>query len=167
MKILVVDDHALIRDALQGLMKKLKRGAVVLEASDSRQAMEVIARESELSLVLLDLNLPDRDGFLVLADIRERYPAIAVVVLSALQDRAKVMRALELGSAGYIPKSVRREVMISALQLVFAGGVYIPPEVQRGRKPPMRCRSPQAAIVRSCHRWRSGSRIGNSRCWPC
>jgi len=56
MKILVVDDHALIRDALQGLMKKLKRGAVVLEASDSRQAMEVIARESELSLVLLDLN---------------------------------------------------------------------------------------------------------------
>jgi DNA-binding NarL/FixJ family response regulator len=129
MKILVVDDHALIRDALQGLMKKLKRGAVVLEASDSRQAMEVIARESELSLVLLDLNLPDRDGFLVLADIRERYPAIAVVVLSALQDRAKVMRALELGAAGYIPKSVRREVMISALQLVFAGGVYIPPEV--------------------------------------
>src|ERR1700758_3802922 len=116
MKILVVDDHALIRDALQGLMKKLKRGAVVLEASDSRQAMEVIARESELSLVLLDLNLPDRDGFLVLADIRERYPAIAVVVLSALQDRAKVMRALELGAAGYIPKSVRREVMISALQ---------------------------------------------------
>ena len=129
MKILVVDDHALIRDALQRVMKKLKRGVIVLEASDGHQAMEVLGREPDLRLVLLDLNLPDRDGFLVLADIRERYPAIAVVVLSALQDRAKVMHALELGAAGYIPKSVRREVMISALQLVFAGGVYIPPEV--------------------------------------
>lgn len=129
MKILVVDDHALIRDALQGVMKKIKRGAIVLEASDSRQAMDVLASQPDLSLVLLDLNLPDRDGFLLLADIRERYPAVAVVVLSALQDRARVMQALELGAAGYIPKSVRREVMISALQLVFSGGVYIPPEV--------------------------------------
>ena len=128
MKILVVDDHALIRDALQGVMKKLKRGAVVFEASDNRQAMEVLAREPDLNLVLLDLNLPDRDGFLVLADIRDRYPAVAVVVLSAFQDPAKVTQALELGAAGYIPKSVRREVMVSALQLVFAGGVYIPPE---------------------------------------
>jgi DNA-binding NarL/FixJ family response regulator len=129
MKILVIDDHALIRDALQGVMKKLKRGTVVLEASDSRQAMETLARETDLSLVLLDLNLPDRDGFLVLADIREHYPGVAVVVLSALQDRAKVMQALDLGAAGYIPKSVRREVSISALQLVFSGGVYLPPEL--------------------------------------
>jgi len=61
MKILVVDDHALIRDALQGVMKKIKRGAIVLEASDSRQAMEILAREPDLNLVLLDLNLPDRN----------------------------------------------------------------------------------------------------------
>jgi DNA-binding NarL/FixJ family response regulator len=59
MKILVIDDHALRRDALQGVMKKLKRGAVVLEASDSRQAMEILASETDLSLVLLDLDLPD------------------------------------------------------------------------------------------------------------
>lgn len=128
MKILVVDDHALIRDALQSVMKKLQRGAVMLEASDGRQALEILAEESDVSLVLLDLSLPDRDGFLVLADIRERCPATAVVVLSAIQERAKVVQALELGAAGYIPKSPRREVMVSALQLVFAGGIYIPPE---------------------------------------
>jgi DNA-binding NarL/FixJ family response regulator len=129
MKILIVDDHALIRDALQGLLKKLKRGAIVLEASDSRQAMDTVAADGDISLVLLDLNLPDRDGFSVLAELRERYPAVAIVMLSAIQERAKVLKALELGAVGYIPKSARREVMMSALQLVFAGGVYIPPEI--------------------------------------
>jgi DNA-binding NarL/FixJ family response regulator len=129
MKILIVDDHALIRDAMRGLLKKLKRGATVLEAADSRQAMEIIASHPDISLVLLDLSLPDSDGLQVLMELRERYPAIAIVVLSAVQERAKVMKALELGAVGYIPKSARREVMIGALTLIFAGGVYIPPEV--------------------------------------
>jgi DNA-binding NarL/FixJ family response regulator len=129
MKILIVDDHALIRDALQGLLKKLKRGAAVLEASDSRQAIDMVADNPDVGLVLLDLNLPDRDGFSVLAELRERHPAIAIVMLSAIQERATVMKALELGAVGYIPKSARREVMMSALQLIFAGGVYIPPEI--------------------------------------
>jgi DNA-binding NarL/FixJ family response regulator len=129
MKILVVDDHALIRDALQGVLKKLKRGAIVLEAADSRQAMETVAQHSDIGLILLDLNLPDRDGFDVLAELRERHPAVAIVVLSAMQDRGKVVKALDLGAVGYIPKSVRREVMLGALQLVFAGGIYIPPDI--------------------------------------
>lgn len=129
MKILIVDDHALIREALRGVLKRLKRGAIVLEASDSRQAMETVAGHPDMGLVLLDLNLPDRDGFLTLAELRERYPAVAIVVLSAIQERAKVMKALELGAVGYIPKATRREVMASALKLIFAGGVYVPPEI--------------------------------------
>src|SRR5271156_1297394 len=129
MKILIVDDHALIRDAMRALLKKLKRGAIVLEAADSRQAMETIASHPDISLVLLDLSLPDSDGLQVLMQLRERYPAIAIVMLSAVQERAKVMKALDLGAVGYIPKSARREVMIGALTLIFAGGVYIPPEV--------------------------------------
>jgi DNA-binding NarL/FixJ family response regulator len=135
MKILIVDDHALIRDALQDLLKKLKRGATVFEASESRQAMDVIADHGDISLVLLDLNLPGRDGFSILAELRERYPAMAIVVLSAIQERAKIMKALELGAVGYIPKSARREVMTSALQLVFAGGVYIPSEILAREEP--------------------------------
>lgn len=129
MKIMIVDDHALIRDALQSLLKRLKRGAVVLEASNSQQALEAIERNSDINLILLDLNLPDRDGLSLLAELRERYPAVAVVVLSALQDRAHVQKALDLGAVGYIPKSARREVMVGAFQLVFAGGIYIPPEI--------------------------------------
>jgi DNA-binding NarL/FixJ family response regulator len=129
MKILIVDDHALIRDALRGVLKKLKRGAVLLEASNSQQALKVVEGHADISLILLDLNLPDRDGLSLLAELRERYPAIAIVVMSALQDRTNVQNALDLGVVGYVPKSARREVMLSALQLVFAGGVYIPPEI--------------------------------------
>ena len=129
MKILVVDDHALIREALHGVLKKLTRDAVVLEASNYTQTMEAIASHPDIGLILLDLNLPDRDGFSLLAELRERNPAVSLVVLSAVQDRATVMKALDLGAMGYIPKSARNEVMLSALQLVFAGGIYIPPGI--------------------------------------
>jgi DNA-binding NarL/FixJ family response regulator len=129
MKILVVDDHALIREALHGVLRKLTRDAVILEASNCAQTMEVVASHPDISLILLDLNLPDRDGFSMLAELRERNPAVSVVVLSAAQDRANVIKALDLGAMGYIPKSARNEVMLSALQLVFAGGIYIPPEI--------------------------------------
>jgi DNA-binding NarL/FixJ family response regulator len=130
MKILVVDDHVLIRDALRGVLKELKGAADVLEASDCRQAMALIAENAdELALVLLDLHLPDRDGFSALAEVRERYPTVSVVVLSGQNDRDSVVKALGLGALGFIPKSGQREVMLSALQLIFAGGRYIPPEI--------------------------------------
>jgi DNA-binding NarL/FixJ family response regulator len=128
-EILVVDDHVLIREALRGVLKEVKSDAVVLEASSCSQAMQVIAEHPNMDLILLDLNLPDRDGFSVLTELGERYPAISVVVLSAQQDRSSVVRALELGALGFIPKSGQREVMVGALQLVFAGGIYIPPEI--------------------------------------
>jgi DNA-binding NarL/FixJ family response regulator len=129
MKILVVDDHALIREALHGVLKELKRDAVVLDASNCGQAMQIVTAEGDIGLVLLDLNLPDRDGLSALAELRECHPAVSVVVLSAAHDRANVVKALELGALGFIPKSAQREVMLSALQLVFAGGIYIPPEI--------------------------------------
>lgn len=129
MKILIVDDHSLIREALRGLLKKLKRDAQVFEAAAGCQAFETIAAHPDISLVLLDLNLPDGDGSLMLAELRQRYPATAIVVMSADQSREAVMKALDRGAVGYIPKSSRREVMTGALQLIFAGGQYIPPEI--------------------------------------
>ena len=129
MKILIVDDHALIRDGLQGVLKKLKRGATVLEAADCRQAMAIVESNPDIELTLLDLSLPDRDGFSVLTELRERYPAMAVAVLSGTQDSATVTKALELGAAGFIPKGTRREVMMHAFQLIFDGAVYVPQEI--------------------------------------
>ena len=129
MKILVVDDHVLIREALRGLFKELKPDATVLEAPDAAQAVRLLADQPDVALILLDLSLPDRDGLTLLAELRERYPGISVVVLSGFPDRANVVRALEHGALGFIPKSAGREVMTSALNLVFSGGVYIPPEI--------------------------------------
>ncbi len=129
MKILVIDDHVLIREALRGVLRELKPDAVVFEAPDSGQATRLIADHPDLALILLDLNLPDRDGFGLLEELRQRYPAISIVVLSGFHDRENVVRALDQGALGFIPKSARREVMVSALNLVFSGGVYIPPEI--------------------------------------
>jgi DNA-binding NarL/FixJ family response regulator len=129
MKILVIDDHALIREALRIVLKELHDSVSVLEACDYRSALPLIERNPDINLVLLDLNLPDRDGFAVLTELRELYPAISTVVLSALQSRTTVMRALDLGAIGFIPKTTQREVILSALRLVFSGGIYIPAEI--------------------------------------
>jgi len=152
MKILVVDDHFLIREALRGCLKNLKGTATILEATSGRQALELLSENTDIRLVVLELNLPDRDGFSVLGELRERYPTVSVVVLSVRQDRDSVAKALDLGALGFIPKSELREVMLSALNLVLAGGVYIPPEIitreQRALTSP-KLTSPKLACVAS------------------
>jgi DNA-binding NarL/FixJ family response regulator len=129
MKALIVDDHALLRDALSRVLAGLAPGAEVHEASEPKQAFDVIERQPDLDLVLLDLALPGMHGLAVLKSLREKHPAISVVVVSASVDHETVRRALDAGAMGYIPKSSSSEVLKSALQLVLAGGVYIPPEV--------------------------------------
>jgi DNA-binding NarL/FixJ family response regulator len=130
MKILVVDDHVLIREALRGVLRELKgENTVILEAPESGEALRQLELHSDVDLVLLDLNLPDRDGLDVLRELGARWPTVPVVVLSAFHDREKVSKALDLGAVGFIPKSARREVMCSAFNLVFAGGIYVPPEI--------------------------------------
>lgn len=135
MKILLVDDHVLIREALRGVLKEVKSDAVILEASNCAEAMEFVEKQAPIELVLLDLNLPDRDGYSALTELRSRYPATSVVVLSAQNERSSVVKALDLGAIGFIPKSGQRQVMLAALQVVFAGGMYIPPEILSRAEP--------------------------------
>jgi DNA-binding NarL/FixJ family response regulator len=85
MKFLVVDDHELIREAMRAALAELDGEAAILEAPDSREAMRLIEEHPDVDLILLDLNLPDRDGFTVLSDLRKSHPAISVVVMSAQQ----------------------------------------------------------------------------------
>jgi len=119
----------LIREALRGLFRELRPEATVLEAPDAAQTMQLLAQHIDIDLMLLDLSLPDRDGLALLKELRMRHPAIPVVVLSGFAERANVVQALDHGAVGFIPKSAGREVMTSALSLVFSGGVYIPPEI--------------------------------------
>ena len=135
MKFLVVDDHELIREAMRGALKQLDSEAAILEAANSRQAMLLIEEHTDLDLVLLDLSLPDRDGFSVLVELRKSHPSISVVMMSAQQDHDSVVKALNLGALGFIPKSVPRRVIIGALQLVISGGIYIPPQALSQEQP--------------------------------
>ncbi len=129
MKFLVVDDHVLIREAMRGVIIELQPDAVVLEAATCGQAMSLIQQHADLALILLDLKLPDRDGFAMLAELRERHPALSVVMLSAFNDRDNVVKALDGGALGFIPKTGSRELLLSALRLILAGGIYIPPDI--------------------------------------
>src|SRR5262252_7127201 len=104
-KILLVDGHFLIREALRSVLEDLKDGTTILEAEDASQAMQIIAEHKDIGFVFLELDLPDRDGLSVLAQLRERHPSMSVVVVSARRDRDSVARVLSLGALAFIPKS--------------------------------------------------------------
>ncbi|MBI3897772.1 MAG: response regulator transcription factor [Gammaproteobacteria bacterium] len=129
MKILVVDDHPLVRDALRDHLQELERGAEVFEARSTADALSIADQHPDMELVLLDLNLPDANGFSALTTLRERHPAIPVVVLSAHDQRQTVLDALDKGAMGFVPKTATTQVMLSALRLVLSGGIYLPTEV--------------------------------------
>jgi DNA-binding NarL/FixJ family response regulator len=135
MKFLVVDDHALIREAMRGVLRELCAEAVVLDAASAAEATCLIGEHPDLALILLDNKLPDRDGVGLLRALREGYPAISVVMQSAFCDRETVIEALDNGALGFIPKTDSREVLLGALRLILAGGTYIPPGVL-SRAPP-------------------------------
>jgi DNA-binding NarL/FixJ family response regulator len=134
MKILLVDDHVLVREALRRVINELRADARILEAADCHQTYQLVEAHRDLDLILLDLTLPDGDGFALLAELRERCPSVAIVVLSASNDRRDITKALDIGALGYIPKSSSRDIMHGALQLIFSGGIYIPPEFRTGRE---------------------------------
>ena len=129
MKVLIVDDHALIREALCAVLRQLKREAVIFEASSSRQAVDIVEEHPDISLILLDINLPDRDGFSVLRELRDSYPTIAIIILSSSNDQDTVKRAFRLGALGFIPKTTESGVTLNAIELVLSGGIYIPSEI--------------------------------------
>jgi DNA-binding NarL/FixJ family response regulator len=131
MNILAVDDHPLIRDALRQVLKVLDPDLNLLTAASAQETLVTASSHPDLNLVLLDLSLPDANGFEVLHQLREQHPGIPVVVLSATEDADTVMRALDDGAMGFIPKTSSNDVLLGALRLVLAGGVYLPAEVLR------------------------------------
>jgi DNA-binding NarL/FixJ family response regulator len=126
-KLLVVDDHALVREGVRHTLESLSCEVQVFEAKSGGEAVHLVERQSDFDLVLLDLQLPDIDGFQALTRLRERNPDLPVVILSASDERPDVVSALNMGAVGFIPKSYTRELMLNAVRLVLAGGVYIPP----------------------------------------
>lgn len=133
MKLLVVDDHSLIREAVRHVVQALAESVTVLTAADCEEGFAIAERENggggELELLLLDFNLRGLSGVPAIKAWRQRHSALPVVVLSSAEDHATVLAAMAAGAAGFIPKASSNEVMLSALRLVLAGGRYLPAEV--------------------------------------
>lgn len=128
MKVLIVDDHGLVREGLRAILSRSELSAQCLEAWDGASLWMQLDQHPDLELVLLDIQLPGVSGLGLLVDIARRRPQLPVIMLSADHDSSIVNRALEQGASGFLPKSSLNEVLVSAIRLVIAGGVYVPPE---------------------------------------
>lgn len=126
MKCLLVDDHALIRDALVLLIALDHPRVDLRHAASLAQACALLAAEPDIRLVLLDLALPDSQGLATLQRLRAAAPTVRVVVISADERPETVLSVLDAGAAGFIPKTTESNLMRSALATVITGGVHVP-----------------------------------------
>lgn len=129
MEILLVDDHALFREGLVMVLKKIESEAAVYEVESGEEALKLAASGPDLDIILLDQNLADTTGLVLLPQLKELLPACPVVMLSAEEEPALIQRALEAGASGFITKTSTSEVMVSAIKLVLTGGIYVPPAI--------------------------------------
>lgn len=128
MKILVADDHPLVRDALARTVASLDADVQVFEAADFA-ALRGLAGLHDLDLALVDLNMPGMQGITGLRMLRGEFPTLVLVVASAQDDATTIRKVLATGVSGFIPKTESRDVVLQAIRLVQAGGVYVPPRV--------------------------------------
>jgi DNA-binding NarL/FixJ family response regulator len=132
MTVLLVDDHPLFRQGLRSLLERMDAGMRIHEADTCEAALAWGERDrAGLDLILLDLALPGMNGIDGISRFRERFATTPVVMVSASFDAHHVQQAIDRGAQGFIPKSTPPDVLMSALRLVFAGGVYVPPSVMR------------------------------------
>ncbi len=129
MKILIIDDHAMLCDSLMLLLKQHHGDALsLLQAGSGNSALDIVSQHPDIDLILLDLTLPGMHGFQVLQQLAASAPDIKVVALSATTSPQFIRQCLALGMAGFIPKTATGKEMLAAIDLVLSGGVYIPAE---------------------------------------
>ena len=126
MKYLIVDDHALVAGALTLLLEDRDPEADVHTAATADAALELVDREGDADLLILDLSLPGVTGTELMEEIVRRQPMLKILVVSGLADQESIMRVLQLGAAGFVPKSLDTELLSSAVDFVLKGGVYLP-----------------------------------------
>ncbi len=128
MRALIIDDHPLIQEIVPTVLAKALGQVSVTTEATLEGGLEKAAAIEQPDLVMLDLGLPGCQGLDALSRFRKKFPQVPVVVLSATADRRLILAALEAGVRGYITKTAKPDVMIAALRLIAAGGIYVPPE---------------------------------------
>jgi DNA-binding NarL/FixJ family response regulator len=134
LRIIVVEDHALVREGLVRLLAQLRDAVVVRDCADFMAAQALLDEDGPFDLVLLDLALPGIDGFAALEILSQRFPALPVVVLSAFDDPPTVTRVMNLGASGFIPKTYSGEAVLAALRKVLHGVLFRPDGLAAGAR---------------------------------
>ncbi|MDO9073791.1 MAG: response regulator transcription factor [Rubrivivax sp.] len=129
MKVLLVDDHPLVLSALQQVIQTVGSETTVVGVDSAAAARAALKADADFDLVLLDLALGDADGFDVLVEFRAAYPAVPVVVVSASDRASDVIRAIDSGAMGFVPKRSSHAELHEALRMVMTGAMYVPPSM--------------------------------------
>lgn len=131
MKLLIIDDHAIVREGLAAMLRQAGADTLVLQASDGAEGLSMAMQHPSLDAIFMDLSMPGMGGMAALLEFGKRYPELPVIVLSSSENPDDVRRALSAGALGYVPKSDQPQTLLLALQLVLAGNVYVPPLLLR------------------------------------
>lgn len=126
LRLLLADDHEMVRMAMRYALASLSDSIVWREASDAAQVYAILDEEPELDLAIVDLRMPGADGIEWIRSLRTKYPSLPLLVISATEDSALVRALIGCGVAGFIPKSDSPAVILQAVRLVLAGGTYAP-----------------------------------------
>jgi two-component system nitrate/nitrite response regulator NarL len=127
MKLLIVDDHPVLRDGLTALLLQVGPDTTVLQARDATEGIGLLDLHLDLDVIILDLAMPGMKGLQALSEFAGKRPDVPVIILSSSENPRDVRAALSAGALGYVPKSASQQVLLSAVRLVLNGDLYIPP----------------------------------------
>lgn len=125
MRVIIVDDHALIRTGLTDILRRHIAGVTVTEAANCAEAIAILARQP-MDLAIVDLFIPGEDCFDSMRRLCRQYPGLKVVVVSASENPAHMRKAIDIGAQGYIPKSFGSARFLNALDAILEGSVFLP-----------------------------------------
>ena len=132
MKVILADDHALFRDGFALLLQQHEPNVQCHIGSSFDDALILLQTHPDADILLLDLNMPGMHGVPSVHEVQQKFPGVPVIILTAEESRSQMEALLATGAAGYIPKSSSALVMVSAIRLVMAGGIYVPPQLLGG-----------------------------------
>ena len=124
MKILICDDHKIVREGLRQILQQLDGVTLIAEAGDGNEAMLLI-KKGLFDILLLDISLPDQNGLAVLQAVKAKWPSTNVLMLSMHPQEQYAIRALQLGASGYLTKDTASDELLMAVKKISAGGKYI------------------------------------------
>jgi DNA-binding NarL/FixJ family response regulator len=133
-RLVIADDHPLFRGALREAVSGLLEKADIAEAGSFEDITKLLERGAEIDLILLDLSMPGVRGFSGLMYLRTQYPSVPIIVVSASDDPAVIRRCMDFGASGFIPKTLGIETMRGAIERVFEGGIWTPPDIDLGAR---------------------------------